>query len=242
VGDGVYRSLRTVLTPVVDRYFDLEATGEERLPAGPCILAANHSSLLDWVFLARFVSRPVRFVLSREFFDQWPFRSVYESLGVIPIRDGRFQPSAYRQLLATLAGGDIVGVFPEGWITRDGSLRPAQRGIIAFAARAGVPIVPVGVRGAFAAFPRHARFPRRHPVRVHFGEPFIVAPEVRNDRDTQRYLAEDLMARIGALCASADERGLGARQRVLDANLVHGIEVVGQAGGGEPRHARGLVR
>ncbi len=242
MGDGVYRALRTVLTPVVDRYFGLQATGEDRLPSGPCILAANHSSLLDWVFLARFVPSPVRFVLSREFFDQRPFTWAYESLGVIPIRDGRFQPSAYRQLLAALTGGDIVGVFPEGWITRDGSLRPAQRGIIAFAARAGVPIVPVGVRGAFAAFPRDARFPRPHPVHVRFGEPFLVAAGVRTDRDAQRFLAEDLMSRIAALCASADERDRGVGQRVLDANLVHGIEVLGQSGGSEPRHARGLVR
>lgn len=242
MGDGVYRSLRTVLSPVADRYFGLQATGEDRLPSGPCILAANHSSLLDWVFLARFVNRPVRFVLSREFFDQRPFTWAYESLGVIPIRDGRFQPSAYRQLLATLANGDIVGVFPEGWITRDGTLRPAQRGIIAFAARAGVPIVPVGLAGAFAAFPRDASFPRRHPVRVRFGDPFVVARGVRTDRDAQRRLADDLMARIGALCASADERNLGVGQRVFDANPVHGVEVVGQRGGSEPRHARSLVR
>lgn len=242
MGDGVYRSLRTVLTPVADRYFGLRASGEDRLPSGPCILAANHSSLLDWVFLARFVSRPVRFVLSREFFDQRPFTWAYESLGVIPIRDGRFQPSAYRQLLATLARGDIVGVFPEGWITRDGALLPAQRGIIAFAARAGVPIVPVGVVGAFAAFPRDARFPRPHPVQVRFGEPFVVEPDVRTDRSAQRHLAEELMARIGTLCASANERDRAIGQRVLDANPVHRVEVVGQDVEGEPRHARGLVR
>lgn len=230
MGDALYRMLRLGLGPLADAYFGLRARGTAGLPAGPFILAANHSSLLDWVFLARFVTRPVRFVLSREFFDQRPFTWAYRALGVIPIRDGRFQPSAYRQLLTTLAQGEIVGVFPEGWITRDGTLLPAQRGIITFAARARVPIVPVGVRGAFEAFPRDAVLPRRHPVRVSFGAPLAVAPEARTDRELQRRLAAELMTRIAALRAdpddgSADAGRDGARERVVDAHAVHGEKV-----------------
>jgi 1-acyl-sn-glycerol-3-phosphate acyltransferase len=201
MADRLYRTLKAVIAPAADRYFKLRASGAERLPPGPFILAANHSSLLDWVFVARFVPRPIRFALAREFFYQRPFTWIYRQLGVIPFHDGRFEPSAMRKLLGTLARGEIVGIFPEGWITRDGALLPAQRGVIAFAARAGVAIVPAGVLGAFEAFPRAARLPRPRPVRVAFGEPLGVPPAARRDRTAQRELAGELMARIGALRA-----------------------------------------
>ena len=201
--DPLYGALRLTLAPIADVYFPLAASGAERVPAGACILAANHSSLLDWVFVARAVPRPVRFVLARDFFDQPGLTWLYRRLGVIPIRDGQIEHTAVRQLLATLARGEIVGAFPEGRITRTGALLPAQPGMIAIAARAAVPIVPVGIRGAFEAFPREARVPRRHPVRVRYGVPYRLAADAARDRDAQRREAAALMARIAELCAEA---------------------------------------
>jgi 1-acyl-sn-glycerol-3-phosphate acyltransferase len=191
--------MKAVLAPIADRYFSLRGEGQDRLPGGPFILAANHASMLDWLFVARFVARPVRFVLTREFFDQRGVTWAYRSLGVIPIRDGAIELSAVRQLLATLRRGEIVGVFPEGRITRDGALAPGEPGVVAIAARAGVPIVPAGVHGAFEAFPRDARVPRPHPVRVRFGDPLTVPSSAATDRDQQRRTLAQLMQAIDAL-------------------------------------------
>src|SRR6188474_2620459 len=105
MADALYFAVKHVLAPIADAYFSLRASGHGALPAGAFILAGNHSSLLDWVFVARFVERPIRFVLTREFYDQPGFAAVYRSLGVIPIRDGAIELSAVRQLLATLARG-----------------------------------------------------------------------------------------------------------------------------------------
>jgi 1-acyl-sn-glycerol-3-phosphate acyltransferase len=203
MADALYFAVKRVLTPLADVYFSLRATGHDALPTGPFILAGNHSSLLDWVFVARFVARPIRFVLTREFYDQAGFTTLYHRLGVIPIRDGAIELSAVRQLLATLARGEIVGVFPEGRITLDGALMPAQPGVIAIAARARVPIVPVGVHGAFEAFPRTARLPRPHPVRVAYGAPLEIPPEVARSHDDRETFATDLMRRIGTLREAA---------------------------------------
>jgi 1-acyl-sn-glycerol-3-phosphate acyltransferase len=199
MADALYFALKRVLTPLADAYFRLRATGHDALPAGPFIMAGNHSSLLDWMFVARFVERPIRFVLTREFYDQAGFTSLYQRLGVIPIRDGAIELSAVRQLLATLARGEIVGVFPEGQVTRDGALLPAQPGVIAIAARAGVPIVPVGVRGAFEAFPRDARVPRPVAVSVAYGAPLAIPAEVAGSREGQALYADQLMRHIAAL-------------------------------------------
>src|SRR3954453_20977377 len=67
MADVLYRGLKAVLAPCADVFFRLRAGGAPR-PEGAFILAANHSSLLDWVFVARFVDRPIRFVLTREFY------------------------------------------------------------------------------------------------------------------------------------------------------------------------------
>ena len=201
MADALYWTLKRVFAPVADAYFSLRASGREHLPAGPFVLAGNHSSLLDWLFVARFVERPIRFVLTREFFDQRGFTPLYRRLGVVPIRDGRIELSAVRQLLATLGRGEVVGVFPEGRITLDGKLLPAQPGVIAIAARAGVPIVPVGIRGAFEAFPRSARWPLPRPVRVAYGEPVAIPASVVRERDGQSRMAAELMRRIEQLCA-----------------------------------------
>src|SRR5690349_20137841 len=133
MADALYFAVKRVLTPLADAWFSLRATCHEALPSGPFILAGNHSSLLDWVFVARFVERPIRFVLTREFYDQAGVTGIYRRLGVIPIRDGVIELSAVRQLLGTHAQGEIVGVFPEGRITLDGELLPAQPGMIAIA-------------------------------------------------------------------------------------------------------------
>ena len=210
MADELYRAIKTVLTPLADAYFSLEGCGHESLPSGPFILAANHSSLLDWVFIARFVSRPVRFVLDRGFFDQRGFTWAYRLLGVVPIRDGAIELSAVRQLLASLRRGEIVGVFPEGRITRDGTLAPGEPGVIAIAARAGVAIVPAGIHGAFEAFPREARVPRRRPVRVRFGTPLAVPRVAATDRDEQRRLLGILMRDIASLRARAAEQAIVA--------------------------------
>ncbi len=63
--DALYFAIKHLLAPVADRYFSLRSTGYDELPGGPFIVAWNHSSLLDWVFVAR----PIRLVLSREFYD-----------------------------------------------------------------------------------------------------------------------------------------------------------------------------
>ncbi len=201
--DALYYGLKRILAPFADLYFSLRASGHESLPSGPFILAGNHSSLLDWMFVARFVERPIRFVLTREFYDQTGLTPIYRQLGVIPIRDGSIELSAVRQLLATLGRGEIVGAFPEGRITLDGALLSAQPGVIAIAARARVPIVPVGVHGAFEAFPRQARVPRPHAVRVAYGAPLAIPRDVANSRDGQGRYADELMQRIGELCRAA---------------------------------------
>jgi 1-acyl-sn-glycerol-3-phosphate acyltransferase len=70
-----------------------------------------------------------------------------------------------------LERGDLVAVFPEGTRTRDGSIGPLRAGALVAARQAGVPVYPIGIRGAFEAWPRERRLPRPRPIAVRVGAP-----------------------------------------------------------------------
>jgi hypothetical protein len=114
MADALYFGLKRVLTPLADVYFSLRATGYETLPAGPFIVAGNHSSLLDWVFVARFVERPIRFVLTREFYDQAGLTALYRRLGVIPIRGTQVPWSLAFFLVLAVVFGVVLHATPLG--------------------------------------------------------------------------------------------------------------------------------
>jgi 1-acyl-sn-glycerol-3-phosphate acyltransferase len=107
-----------------------------------------------------------------------------------------------RTARAVLAAKEPLILFPEGGISRTGRPGRAQPGIIALAAAARVPIVPVAIRGAFEAFPRDRRVPRRGRVTVAFG---AALPPPPIDRRRQQALADRLMDHIRALLDGAPQ-------------------------------------
>ena len=154
--------------------FRVKVEGREHLPKkGPVILASNHRSFLDSIFIPLVLRRRVTFVAKAEYFDDpktaWFFRGV----GQIPIR--REGGSASERALASasevLAGGGVFGIYPEGTRTRDGLLHRGHTGVARLALRTGAPIVPVGLIGTDDIQPVDKRMPRLfRRVTIRFGE------------------------------------------------------------------------
>lgn len=188
---------RAVLRPPFAVYFRMRQEGFERLPAGGCLIAPNHVSMLDWAFLLYWFPRLTRFVVHREYYDHPVLGFGLRVNGAVPVRTDRPDFSAMRAARAVLAAGEPLILFPEGGISLTGRPGAAQPGIISLAMAAAVPIVPVAIRGAFEAFPRAARLPRPRPVTVSFGTPLPTPP--RGDRRVQQALADRLMVHIAAL-------------------------------------------
>ena len=97
----------------------------------------------------------------------------------------------------------LVGIFPEGGLTRDGGLLLGSPGAVSLVLNEGLPIVPVGIVGAAAALPLGAALPRLHPVTIRFGEPIMPAQlEALSQGDRKARLQAAtayIMARIGEL-------------------------------------------
>jgi 1-acyl-sn-glycerol-3-phosphate acyltransferase len=179
-------------------FFGMRSEGLARLPArGPYIIAPNHVSMLDWAFVSYFLGTLTRFVAHREYFEQPILGFGLRVNGAIAVNGGRPEPTTMRILQSILRSGEPLILFPEGAISRNGRPGRGQPGIIHLAATTEVPIVPVAIRGAHEAFPRHRTVPRPGRVRVIFGEP--LPPPPATDRPGQQDCVARLMGHIAQL-------------------------------------------
>lgn len=156
-----------------------------RLPAaGAALFVANHQSYLDPILVAVASRRIVHFMARRTLF-RGPFGWLIRRYYAYPVERDRADLAAIRDTLDLLRGGRSVLVFPEGTRTRDGRLGPLRGGLGVLARRAGVPLVPVYIDGAFRVWPRQQALPLPATIRVWFGEP-IRPPPGEGEREAVR--------------------------------------------------------
>ncbi|MBE2291906.1 MAG: 1-acyl-sn-glycerol-3-phosphate acyltransferase, partial [Xanthomonadaceae bacterium] len=134
---------------------------EEHVPdEGPAVLVCNHVSYMDALILAASIPRPVRFVMYYRIFNIPVMSWIFRTAKAIPIAGAREDPAlmqrAFDEIDATLAEGEIVCIFPEGALTKDGEIAPFKSGVekvLERAAEAGrpVPVVPMALRGMWAS-------------------------------------------------------------------------------------------
>ena len=199
----LYRSLRA-LSALPRGYFRLRVEGAPHVPAaGPCIIAANHVSYVDLIVLWMASPRHVRFIVDRAQFQRPLVHWMALRTGAIPVENDPRDLGSVRRALGALRDGDVLGIFPEGGRSADGNLLPGKPGAAMLALRAGVPLIPAGIVGAFKAYSRHHLLPRPRRLTVRFGAPLDL-PETWRGHGAKDHLEEGtalLMERIRLLCA-----------------------------------------
>jgi 1-acyl-sn-glycerol-3-phosphate acyltransferase len=170
----VYTLVERILRPLFMVVYRIEITGREHVPAtGPCILAANHVSVMDGFFMGIAVTRQVRFMAKSELY-RWPVvKHILVAAGAFPVVRGADRGRAVEAGVALLEQGAVVGVFPEGTSLPD-QKRGYKRGAARLALATGAPLVPIALIGTeLTLAPRTHRIslPR---VRMRIGEPLIV--------------------------------------------------------------------
>jgi len=167
------------------------------------LVCPNHASYLDPAFVQLLVRRRLTFVMTTEFYEKPWGRWFFRLVGAVPVGSGRQSLAAIRRASALVRRGHAVVVFPEGRLSRDGSVGRMQRGVSIIARRTGAPVYPAGIVGSFAAWPHGARRPVRCHVRVAFGAPLRwSAPPGMPVREAEEQYAGRLRARICALVAA----------------------------------------
>jgi 1-acyl-sn-glycerol-3-phosphate acyltransferase len=198
----LYWVVKGVLTPVLHASFRIRVEGRQHVPKrGGVILACNHRSFLDSIFLPLVVRRRVTFVAKAEYFDDpktaWFFRGV----GQIPIRreGGAASERALETAMEVLQSGNVFAIYPEGTRTRDGYMHRGHTGVARLAFRSGVPIIPVGMIGTDEVQPVDSKMPKvGRTVTIRFGEAIETQRygERLDDRLALRELTDEVMYEI----------------------------------------------
>jgi 1-acyl-sn-glycerol-3-phosphate acyltransferase len=201
----LYWLIKAILTPILRLCYRVRIEGRAGLPRrGPVILAANHRSFMDSLFLPLVIRRRVTFVAKAEYFDDKKTAWFFRGVGQIPIR--REGGSASERALASatdvLDDGGVFAIYPEGTRSRDGYLHRGHTGVARLAMRTSAPIVPVGMVGTDEINPIGRKLPRLfRPVTIRFGAPIAVDRYAgrEHDRLVLRQITDEVMFEIQQL-------------------------------------------
>jgi 1-acyl-sn-glycerol-3-phosphate acyltransferase len=194
------------LGPWLKLVFRPHVEGAENVPAsGPAILASNHLSYADWLFMPLTLPRRVTFVAKAEYFTTpglkgWIQRKFFSGSGQVPI-DRSGADAAAGALLAAkriLEEGELFGIYPEGTRSHDGRLYRGKTGVARLALETGVPVVPVAVLGTDKVAPPGKKFGTFTRPGVRFGTPldFSRYDGMENDRYILRAITDEIMYEI----------------------------------------------
>jgi 1-acyl-sn-glycerol-3-phosphate acyltransferase len=202
-----YWLLKWVLVgPLLRMVFRPHTEGAENVPEeGPAILASNHLSYADWLFMPLTLPRRVTFVAKAEYFTTpgikgWFQKKFFSGAGQVPI-DRSGAGAAEGALLSAkriLSQGDLFGIYPEGTRSHDGRLYRGKTGVARLALESKVPVIPVAVVGTDVVAPPGKKFGSFTRPVVRFGKPldFSRYEGLESDRYILRSITDEIMYEI----------------------------------------------
>ncbi len=202
-----YWLLKWVLVgPLLRLVFRPRTEGADHVPVeGPAILASNHLSYADWLFMPLTLPRRVTFVAKAEYFTTpgikgWFQKKFFSGAGQVPI--DRSGANAAEGALASakkiLGNGELFGIYPEGTRSHDGKLYRGKTGIARLALETHAPVIPVAVLGTDVVAPPGKKFGSVTRPLVRFGKPldFSRYEGLENDRFILRSITDEIMYEI----------------------------------------------
>ncbi|MDA8141016.1 MAG: 1-acyl-sn-glycerol-3-phosphate acyltransferase [Desulfobacteraceae bacterium] len=204
-GSFKHRILRAIAWFLTHLPYRVRCAGAERIPAqGGAVLVCNHVSYLDALFIYAASPRPMRFVMHTDYIHLPGLGWLFRLAGVIPIDSARKNPAvlnrALKEIDATLQAGGLIGIFPEGHLTKSGHVDRFRPGIEEIIRRNAVPVIPLALRGLWGSFfshkggPAMTHWPRRIWSRIELAVGDTVHPRLV----TAEYLREKVRHLRGA--------------------------------------------
>ncbi len=186
----LYRFFRLLTAGTTKVYTRMTIEGVEHLPAeGGYVFAPSHRSYIDTPIAAAVQTRRMRFMGKDTMWKYPVIGKLFSALGAFPVSRGTADREALKRCIEVLHGGEPLVLFPEGERKDGPVIQPLFEGAVYVAAKAGAPIVPVGIGGSAKVMPRKAKFVYPHKVHVCVGAPIVVPTDERG-RATRAALGE----------------------------------------------------
>jgi 1-acyl-sn-glycerol-3-phosphate acyltransferase len=200
----LYYLLKYVLLgPLLRVLYRPKVEGLENIPAeGPAILASNHLSFSDSIFLPLVCPRKITFLAKDSYFNTpgikgWFQKLFFTAVGQVPIdrSGGSASEAALQTGLRVLGGGKLLGIYPEGTRSPDGRLYRGKTGVARMALEGGVKVIPVAMIDTEKIQPIGSKIPRVMRVEIRIGAPldFSRYEGMQNDRFVLRSMADEIM-------------------------------------------------
>ena len=181
-----YRVSRVVAGPLLKAWARPEMTGAEHIPAtGGAIIASNHLSIVDSIYLPLLVDRPVTFAAKSEYFtgtrpiDRLAAAYLRATKQLAVDRTGpRAAQDMLQAALRLLRDGQLFGIYPEGTRSPDGRLYRGRIGVGWLAVNSGLPVIPVAMHGTDQLLPPGHIIPHPARIKITIGKPLTFGPEV----------------------------------------------------------------
>jgi acyl-[acyl-carrier-protein]-phospholipid O-acyltransferase/long-chain-fatty-acid--[acyl-carrier-protein] ligase len=227
------RTLHLIGVGLARCFYRVSSIGFETLPSEGFLLLPNHITWVDAVVLQAASPRPIRYIIDASIYRNKLLGPIFRALKCIPI-DARHSRNAIREAAERIAQGEIVCLFPEGQLTRSGTLLRLRRGYELIARQANAPVVPVwldqlwGSIFSFQGGKYFKKWPRRipYPVTVAFGKPLNAeAADIATVREELLKLGEFCYSRRASLdrhLAEACVRGL--KRKLFSIGVVDGMD------------------
>ncbi len=195
--------------PILRTAFRPWVTGEENIPRkGAVILASNHLSFIDSVFLPLVIERRVTFLAKSDYYTTkgikgWAIKTFLKAAGMLPIdrSGGKASEASLHTGLGVLRRGEVLGIYPEGTRSPDGKLYRGRTGVARMVLEGGVPVVPVAMIDTEKVMPIGKRLPKVRRIGIVMGEPldFSRFEGLESDRFILRSITDEIMYEISHL-------------------------------------------
>lgn len=171
------------LKPVIDWFLIKEVRGLENIPKGSFILVSNHTSYLD-ILVDGSLCTPRRFHFIGQIdgwkgIMKWLIKILYFVCGVIPLdrKSNESRKKALKEAIKVLKKGHILVLYPEGRRSTNGKLQKGKLGTAKIFLKTGVPILPVGLKGAFELLPAGGKLKLKKNIEINIGKPLFFNEE-----------------------------------------------------------------
>ncbi|MGO1435447.1 MAG: lysophospholipid acyltransferase family protein [Canibacter sp.] len=198
-----------VIGPLLKTIYRPWVEGNENIPkSGPVIIVGNHMSVIDSFFMPLMIDRRVYFLAKSDYFTGkgiggWFVKNFMLSIGQLPIdrSGGKKSEASLSTGLSILERGEVLGIYPEGTRSPDGSLYRGRTGVARLALESGALVVPIVMINTNEAMPIGTKIPRIRRIGTVIGKPmdFSRFSEMTSDRFVLRSITDEIMYEIQQL-------------------------------------------
>lgn len=198
-----------VAGPILKTVFRPWIAGLDNIPkTGAVILASNHLSVIDSIFLPLVIDRRIFFLAKSDYFHGrglkgWAIKHFLQGTGMLPIdrSGGKASEASLNTGLKVLARGEVLGIYPEGTRSPDGKMYRGRTGVARMILEAHVPVVPVAMVDTEKVMPIGSKLPKVRRIGIIFGEPldFRRFEGMEGDRFILRSITDEIMYELNRI-------------------------------------------